>query len=216
MRRVRRSMWRLELLQAAPVRVERGAVVLILLIGPTGPLPQAGRRRSMPDWRDPMPRTPGPMPPRWSGSGPTCRRCAGAWAGKVGGLGWVRQAHAASISSAPQAVGCGRVVLEDIFAMVSAERFQMLSLARSPRNPQDRWPSIGSLAVLGHPCYSPFLVLPVSKHWREDPDPVPAEELRHKAPPARGLPSTAAQCTSSAHASALCRRSTRRFPPARK
>ncbi|MEA2535425.1 MAG: hypothetical protein QOJ93_3236 [Actinomycetota bacterium] len=135
-----------------------------------------------------MPRTPGPMPPRWSGSGPTCRRCAGAWAGKVGGFGWVRQAHAASISSAPQPVGCGRVVLEDTFAMVSAERFQMLSLARSPRNPQDRRPSIGSLAVLGHPCYSPFLVLPVSKHWREDPDPVPRRNSDHRAPPARASP----------------------------
>ena len=66
---------------------------------------------------------------------------------------WERlcKTHAALIPSAPLAVGIYRVVLEDVFAMVSTERFLMLGLARSPGYPQDCRRSIGSLAPPGHP-----------------------------------------------------------------
>ncbi|MCW3043037.1 MAG: hypothetical protein JWL57_1195, partial [Actinobacteria bacterium] len=83
--------------------------------------------------------------------------CAGAWAGELGRSGCLpTAAHAAPIPAAPQAMCAGRVVGEDVLAMLSAERFYTVGLARSPRNPQDRRPSIGSLVLPGHAC-TPFL-----------------------------------------------------------
>jgi len=59
------------------------------------------------------------------------------------------------------------VMLEDVLAVQSAERLQALGVAVSPRDPQDRRPSIGFLAQLTHSCYSPLSLFPSSKHWRE-------------------------------------------------
>jgi hypothetical protein len=42
-------------------------------------------------------------------------------------------------------VRAGRIALEDVLAMRSAERFETLGLALSPRNPEDDRPSIGFL-----------------------------------------------------------------------
>jgi hypothetical protein len=69
--------------------------------------------------------------------------------------------HAAVVSPAPEAVGTGRVVPEDILAVQATERLPALRVALSPRDPQNRRPSIGSLARLGHSRYSPFLVAPL-------------------------------------------------------
>jgi len=93
------------------------------------------------DWRD---APPGPLTPRWSGPGLTRRRCAGAGDGEPGHPRLLPSAHAARVSAAPQAVGGSRVALEDMLPMGPAERLQTLGLARSPRNPQDCRPSVGS------------------------------------------------------------------------
>ena len=103
----------------------------------------------MPDWRDPLPRAPGPVTSRWSCLGLTRCRRLGRW----GGTAWLRMADAAPIPPAPQAVGAGRVLLEDLLAVISTERFPTLGLVFSPGNPKDRRPAIGSLALPGHSCH---------------------------------------------------------------
>jgi hypothetical protein len=113
-------------------------------------LPRArGRGSAVPDWRDPLPRAPGPVTSRLTCLGLTQCRGLGRW----GGTAWLRMADAAPIPAAPQAVGAGRVLLEDLLAVMSTERFPTLGLALSPRNPKDRRPSTGSLALPGHSCH---------------------------------------------------------------
>src|SRR2546421_6818070 len=62
----------------------------------------------------------------------------------------VSHTHAALIPSVPLAVGTCGLALEDVLAMSATERLLTLGLARPPGNPQDRRPSIGSLALPGH------------------------------------------------------------------
>src|SRR5207302_10791680 len=99
--------------------------------------------------------------------------------------------HTAEVPPAPQAVGTGRVVPEDVLPVQPAERLKVLGVALSPRDPQDRWPSIGSLARLGHSCSSPLSLLPCPKRWRETSIPprgrAPAVSLflPEVSPPAR-------------------------------
>jgi hypothetical protein len=116
----------------------------------------------MPNWRHPPPRTP--------------EHAA---------------AHAAMVPPAPQAVGTGRVVLEDVLAVQATERLQALGVAVSPRDPQDRWPFVGSLARLGHSLLFLSLVSPLPKRWRRDLDPSPWDSSGRIALPVRDLPSNA-------------------------
>src|SRR5207247_3151596 len=95
---------------------------------PSPSTPKPGVGRIVPGWRDPPPRAPDPPASRLLG------------------------AHAASVSPAPQAVGTGRVALEDVGTVGQAEGFLMLDLARFPGDPEDGRPSIGALARRSHSC----------------------------------------------------------------
>jgi hypothetical protein len=118
----------------------------------------------VPDWRDPLPRAPGAITTRRRCLGLSRCSCAGAWPARWGGTARRRLAHAAPNPAAALAVGAVRVLLEDVLAVMSAERFPTLGLALSPRYPKDRRPSTGSLALAGHSCH-------LLRPWREDPDP---------------------------------------------
>jgi hypothetical protein len=120
-------------------------------------LPRArGRGSAVPDWRDPPPRAPGAGASSRSCLGPTRCSCAAAWVRGWDGTPWLRMAHAARIHAAPLAVGAGRVLLENMLAVMSAERFSTVGLALSPRDPQDRGPSTGFLSLPGHSCLPPW------------------------------------------------------------
>src|SRR6266851_4822899 len=96
-------------------------------------------------------------------------------------------------------------MLEDVLAVQSAERLQVLGLALSPRDPQDRGPSIGSLARLGHSWNSP-LVAPLARHTGGETSipprggaPAVPLLLPEVSPPLRRMP------PGSRHAAGLCR-----------
>jgi hypothetical protein len=147
----------------------------------------------------------------WAHLAPLCQRVGwGSW--EV--ARWLHAAHAALIPSAPLPARGGRIVLEDVCAMVSAERFVMLGYALSPPNPQDRRPSIGSLALPGHPCAS-LSYSPVQTLEGRSGSP-PREELRPYGLLLRGVsPPLPPGATSSGRASALSRGRPAPFPLAR-
>ncbi len=136
--------------------------VLFVLPSP----PNSGIGRVVPGRGDPPPRAPAPSAPRLRGLGLTRRRCEISCVGELGGSGRMRKAHAAPVSSAPQAVGACRVVLEDVGTMLQAEGLLMLDLARLPGYPEDCLPSIGSVA---RRCQ--FFTSLLSRHRRGDPGP---------------------------------------------
>ncbi len=108
------------------------------------------------------------MAPGCSGPGLTGRRWAGARAGEPGSAGGLRaHAHGASFPSAIQAVGTGRVALEDVGAVGAAETLDTVGLALPPRDPQERRPSIGGLVL---PAHARYLLL--FRQGRGDPDPL--------------------------------------------
>jgi hypothetical protein len=80
----------------------------------------------------------------------------------------------------------------------------MLDLAHPPGNPEDRGPSIGSLAPRCHSCYLPFA------QTREGRPRFPRRRsIWGGAPSARGLPSPVARSHRLRDAWAMCRRSAR-------
>ena len=103
-------------------------------------------------------------------------------------------AHGAEVAPAPQAVGAGGIVPEHVLAVHATERLQAFGLALSPRDSQDRWPSIGLLAQLGHSCYSPLSLLPCPNTGGETSVPpgggVPVVSLllSEVSPPLRRIP----------------------------
>jgi hypothetical protein len=94
--------------------------------------------------------------PRLRGPGLTRRRCGVSWVAELGSLGWVNEAHGATITSAPEAVGT-RVTLEDVGPMCATETFDAVGLALSPRDPQERGPFVGTLVLPAH-CLLPPLI----------------------------------------------------------
>src|SRR5205807_1574933 len=110
------------------------------------------------------PRAPRSLAPGCSGARLTRRCLARARPGEPGSAGRLRaHAHAASFPSAMQAVGTGRVMLEDVGAVSAAETLDTVGLALSPRNPEERRASIGGLVLPAHARY-----LPRSGHGRGD------------------------------------------------
>ncbi|MEA2500302.1 MAG: hypothetical protein QOD01_413 [Actinomycetota bacterium] len=118
--------------------------------------PSRGIGRAVPGGRDPPPRAPGRAAPRPRGSGLTRQRCGVSWVAELGGSGWVRNAHAAALSPALQAVGTGCIMLENVGPVRKTQGLLMFDLAHPPGNPEDCGPSIGSLAPRCHSCYLPF------------------------------------------------------------
>jgi hypothetical protein len=140
-------------------------------------LPRIGRRGTVPNWRHPPSRAP--------------EHAA---------------THAAEVPPAPQAVGTGRVVLEDVLAVQAAERLQALGVALSPRDPQDRRSSIGSLARLGHSRYSPSLVTSACPNTGREPSIPSPRRISGRIGPPRGCrPSTAPRCRPALTRVGLCR-----------
>src|SRR2546421_421295 len=71
--------------------------------------------------------------------------------------GWLFATHAAPIPAEPTAASAGRILLEDVIAMTSAQGFVEIGLARCPGNPQYRRPSISFLALPGHLLLPPSI-----------------------------------------------------------
>ena len=122
-----------------------------------------GMGRVVAGGRDLPPRAPAHTAPRLRGLRLTRRRYGALWVAELGGSGWVRNAHAAALSPALQAVGTRCITLENVGPVHETQGLLMFDLAHPPGNPEDCGPSIGSLAP---PCHS---LLPPCRRLRDGP-----------------------------------------------